>query len=86
MFLIPERAVLDGIETTISQQIADAELQLTQLPTDGAEHDQVNLRLGELRQATLRFQHLMGMLSEINLATPSPHFDIGIRGIAKNVR
>ena len=86
MFLNSERAVLTCIETTISQQIADAELQLTQLPTDGAEHDQVNLRLGELRRATHRFHHLMCMLSEQGPATSSPHFVIGIRGIAQNMQ
>ena len=86
MFLTSERAVLTCIETTFSQQIADAELQLAQLPADGPEHDQVNLRLGELHRAIHRFHYLMGMLSEKGPAKPSPHFAIGIRGIAQNIQ
>ena len=86
MFLTPERAVINRIGDVIRQQIADAELQLAQLPKDSPERDQVNLRLGELRRATHRFHHLIGMLSEQGPATSSPHFSVGIRGIAQNMQ
>jgi len=86
MFLTPERTVINRIGDVIRQQVADAELQLAQLPTDDPEHDQVNLRLGELRRATHRIHHLMRKLSERAPATSSPHFVIGFRGIAQNMQ
>jgi len=82
MFLTPDREVVTQIGAAIARQVADAKSQLAQVPADSREHDQLVLRMHQLRQATNRFSHLMNTLREQGRVTPAPHFVVGLRGIA----
>ena len=86
MFLTPDREVVNRIGATLSRQLADAESQLAQLQKDSPQQEQLHLQMGQLRRATIRFDHLMDMLNEKLPPTTSPHFDVGIRGIVEKLQ